>query len=50
MLGGDKNAQAQMLLEKLMELFSGLPDEDMMPEPETKLEIAVEAEPKKEII
>lgn len=28
MLGGDKNAQLQMYLEKIMDLFAGLPDKE----------------------
>lgn len=49
MLDGKKE-QAQMLLEKLMELFSSMPDEDQPAEPVAKLEVEVEGEPKKETI
>jgi hypothetical protein len=53
MFGGGKQEQLQMLLEKLQELFSGLPDSDE-PKPEMKPEgevavLEIEADPKKKL-
>lgn len=50
MLGEDKNAQMEMLLAKVMELFSGMPDQELEQEPEAPaLEIEIGADKKEQI-